>query len=521
MTILLSQAVRVGGSVLAAGTTQTLAADLEADLVARKMATYTVAPMKSTVSLFGENDPLTGKVEILDPTTGLPMSLGGSSSITGDRAAFWGDSIASLGFTASTTDSPIVGDMTNQQASAYNPRAWANWANALLGLPFNFVYNGGVSGEHSGQILARSAAVLATNPKWCFFISGRNDVTLYTTVYGGDVAATEAAVMFNNQAAWDLLLGAGCNVITGPITTMTSAGSENATTLGMIQRLNRKLRAAALSRDGVIWVDVQSVLTDTSHVNGYTLASRFFDSTHPGAEGAYLAGKAVATQLAPFVRPYKGLVSSQYDCYQKDALSKNILSAQDGLFTSATSAAAGTGMSGTQLTAATINRSSGAAATAVASVVPAPVLSGLIAEPVSVGNAQQLVITSTAANDQFKVSIPSSVNFAQFPAGSSVYGECAIDVSAATNLVSVSCEVSLTYTGGTPASPSVSRTLHQVATGKTGVGSDSYSAYLRTPPVVLPANATGLTQVAINWYVTFSGAGGATVKIFRASLVKI
>lgn len=64
MTILLSQAVRVGGAVLAAGTTQTMAADLEADLVTRKMATYTVAPMKSTVPLFGENDPLTGGIEI-------------------------------------------------------------------------------------------------------------------------------------------------------------------------------------------------------------------------------------------------------------------------------------------------------------------------------------------------------------------------------------------------------------------------------------------------------------------------
>ena len=448
-------------------------------------------------------------------------SGGAGSAITGDRAAIWGDSIASQGFSASTTDAPIVGDMTTQQASAYNSRGWANWANALLGLPFNFVYNGGVSGEHSGQILARSADVLAANPKWCFYIAGRNDVTLYASVYGGNVAATEAAVMSNNQAAWDLLIAAGCNVITGPITTMTSAGSETAATLGMVQRLNRKLRAAALSRAGVIWVDYQAAFVDATNVNGYTIASRYFDSNHPGTEGAYLAGKAIAAQLSQYVRPYKGLVSSQYDCFQKDALSKNILSAIDGLFVGATSAAAGTGMSGTQLTSASIARSVGAAATAVASVVDAPLLSGVLAEQQAVGKAQQLVITSTAANDQFKVTLPSSVNFAQFPAGSSVYGECAIDVSASTNLVSVSCEVSLTYTGGTPASPSVSRTLHQVATGKTGTGSDSYSAYLRTPPVTLPANATGLTQVAMNWYITFSGAGGATVSIFRASLVKV
>lgn len=74
MTILLSQAVRVGGAVLAAGTAQTLAADLEADLVTRKMATYTVAPMKSTVPLFGENDPFTGKVRIIGPDGDITAS---------------------------------------------------------------------------------------------------------------------------------------------------------------------------------------------------------------------------------------------------------------------------------------------------------------------------------------------------------------------------------------------------------------------------------------------------------------
>lgn len=49
---------------------------------------------------------------------------GSVSAITGDRAVFWGDSIAAQSFSASTTDSPIVGDMTTQQASAYNPRGW-------------------------------------------------------------------------------------------------------------------------------------------------------------------------------------------------------------------------------------------------------------------------------------------------------------------------------------------------------------------------------------------------------------
>jgi hypothetical protein len=44
MTILLTQATRIAGIPIAAGTQQTLEASLEADLVARKMATYISDP---------------------------------------------------------------------------------------------------------------------------------------------------------------------------------------------------------------------------------------------------------------------------------------------------------------------------------------------------------------------------------------------------------------------------------------------------------------------------------------------
>ena len=44
MTIILTKPVRVGGVELAAATTQTFAADVEADLVARGSAVYTINP---------------------------------------------------------------------------------------------------------------------------------------------------------------------------------------------------------------------------------------------------------------------------------------------------------------------------------------------------------------------------------------------------------------------------------------------------------------------------------------------
>ena len=63
MTILLTQNLRVGGVVLNSGTTQTFGADLEADIVARKGATYLTDPTPGkTVPVFATTD-VTGVIE--------------------------------------------------------------------------------------------------------------------------------------------------------------------------------------------------------------------------------------------------------------------------------------------------------------------------------------------------------------------------------------------------------------------------------------------------------------------------
>lgn len=66
MPIMLLQSVRVGGSVLAAGSTQNLDAALEADLVHRAVARYISNPATAlhTVPVTAKTDQLTGEVEI-------------------------------------------------------------------------------------------------------------------------------------------------------------------------------------------------------------------------------------------------------------------------------------------------------------------------------------------------------------------------------------------------------------------------------------------------------------------------
>jgi hypothetical protein len=73
MTILLTQALRVGGVVLNSGTTQTFAADMEADIVARKGATYLTDPTPGkTVPVFATTD-VTGVIKL----SAGGVSLGG------------------------------------------------------------------------------------------------------------------------------------------------------------------------------------------------------------------------------------------------------------------------------------------------------------------------------------------------------------------------------------------------------------------------------------------------------------
>lgn len=69
MTILLTQATRIAGTPVAAGTQQTLEASLEADLVARKMATYISDPAAKLSDV-----PVTSRKTL---TGGIELSAGG------------------------------------------------------------------------------------------------------------------------------------------------------------------------------------------------------------------------------------------------------------------------------------------------------------------------------------------------------------------------------------------------------------------------------------------------------------
>ena len=106
MTILLTQATRIAGIPVAAGTQQTLEASLEADLVARKMATYISDPATALSDVpVTARKTFTGGVEL--SADGEPITVGGGGitpDATGTLAGRAAHNGAAEGFVYLATD---------------------------------------------------------------------------------------------------------------------------------------------------------------------------------------------------------------------------------------------------------------------------------------------------------------------------------------------------------------------------------------------------------------------------------
>lgn len=429
------------------------------------------------------------------------------STMPGVRAGVIGDS--------------ILGGSYSVQASLINPvgttssnmlgRGLFNWANALAGMPFNFVYNGGVSGERSDQILARVSTVLSNELEWLFEMCGINDVSQLAAHFASDATACEDAIVTNRTAIWAQAVGNGVKVVALATLPPAAAQAMTLTQKTIITRANRRLKVIA-ERNGVIWVDAHAAVIDTSLATGVGLAANYYDGLHPSTAGAYKIGAYIATKINPFIKKYDGLVSSPIDCFQQDSTSKNLMDAASGLFVSGTAGTASTGVTGTVATNWTLARTVGAAATAVASIVTAPD---------SVGSAQRLVITSTAVGDTFRwFYSPGTVNIAAFPAGSQFYTECAVKVRSATAVKTIYLNAGAYFTGGAASSPQESSNLY-TSQADTGTGTSDMDLVIRTPLVTLPTDATAISSLRFELYAAFSGAGGATVDVYRCAMIRV
>jgi hypothetical protein len=401
-------------------------------------------------------------------------------------------------------------------------RGFMSWLQVISGNSFIPLYNGGNSGERTDAILARISTTLSYYPRWLFELSGTNDINQLASYapFGNNATTCENAIFNNRVAIWAAAKAIGSQVVAlAIIPPRTTSAVYSSTQMSIIQRVNRRLKNYALS-NGVYWCDTYASLVDTTNANGYGLDA-YFDTTsiHPWSSGSYAMAKTIWNQISKFVQPYTGLPSSIADSYSYDTLSKNVMPGVDSVLGSATTAASGTGFTGFIPTASGSNlwvaqRSAGATNTGVGSVVAAPD---------GVGYSFHTVLTSTAAEDAFQIVwVDSSPSIAKIPAGSQVYFECAIKVTGITNLKGLNAAMNIVFTGGAYAGSYAyfNAACASVSTESGITDATGFTGVIRSGIFNIPSDATAITGIRGGIVPTFSGAGGATIDMWRCQIVK-
>jgi len=433
---------------------------------------------------------------------------------TAKRAVVIGDSIMGLGATIEDYDPTILSTAVGQYS--LRAKGFPNALNVLLGMPFDVVYWGGITGQVVREIAAREATVFNRVFDIVIENGGTNDVSLFATEHGGSLAVCEDAVVASRIARWQTAIGKGAALVIA--LDCLPVGSSSAYTAAQkycLLRINARLAAAAQSYPAVRWVDGTAALVDPSSATGLVRASTLADNDrHPGAYGAWLLAKQAMNDSAiTALRAQRPVLSSALDCYQADTSSKNLLNTATGLVTGSTGAASGTGMSGTVITKLTGSRQIGSGASIVASVVAAPN---------GIGNAQRFAITGAALGDTVRALILPAITVTEFPQGAWGYFEAMVKVAGGVGLQPPTISAGVQYAGGSLGGALTSSFMSFGGAGEPGGSVADEVLFMRSPPVYFPADATSLTFIKGEIFFTFgAGSGAVTADMYCMRWVKL
>lgn len=459
-------------------------------------------------------DPLTGGVSLIGPTgasVGFPSQYGVNTISIGD-------SISGQAYTQNGASGDGLAYNSGIQSET-RAKGFLSWLQVLSGNALIPSYNGGISGQRTDQILARVPAMLSTYaPQWAIELSGTNDISQLATTYAGNAITCENTIYQNRISMWSLCLASGASVIALAIPPCRTTGAAySATQMGILNRANRRLKDYCTTSK-IYWVDVYSKLVDVTNPNGYGLDT-YFDTTtlHPAPSGAYVMAKEIYSKISGLLPNYTGLISGLSDSYAFDSTSKQIFTGTDSLMQSGTNTTAQTGTTGTYPNASGSNlwllsRTAGTGTGAVTTQ----------ANPDGIGNSVKMVITAAAAGDAFRMLwVDAAPSLAKIPAGSSVYFECAVKITGMTNLGGLNASILVTTTGGASAGAYVSYALQtsNVVTENGVTDATGFTGVVRSQVINIPSDTTGISLLRAGLQPYFMGAGGATVEMWRPTIV--
>lgn len=370
MTILLTQNLRVGGVVLNSGTTQTFGADLEADIVARKGATYLTDPTPGkTVPVFATTD-VTGKsiIQYAPPVGGKKVVLLGDSR------------------TAQNQDTSGLFNNTKAQG------IYA-WADAQLTGDFYFI-NSGVSGNKTSDVVARMQSdVVAYYPDEVWIWIGVNDI-----LNGIPVADSIA----NLTSILNICRPYLVRLCTEPFADVYDTIAEK----DALSRYNEFIRSTPLAWPNVAVHNIARAWDNPEQGGGTPVQTQGFASdglgVHPNDVGAKRIADAWVKDYKSLLpsRPLTGYVDGQFATYNPRGLGSNATGVNNFLIQNGSGGASSGVGPDNWLVSCT-----GLTGVAVASKVAHPT------EPYVPGTICKVVASFPATNDLVLIGDRTSVSF--------------------------------------------------------------------------------------------------------------
>lgn len=238
---------------------------------------------------------------LADKLNGLQATAGEIDGVVGraNTIVLLGDSI-----TAGNSNEPsVIYTVSTGQFS---------WANSILGHPFDVVYNAGIGGQTSSQILARvDSDVISRNPSYCMYLCGMND---------GTTDSDTATLKNNISEIYEKLNNAGIYsfILTNTVAPATSAKNNQAI------NINSWMKTYFYNKPNVRIIDLFSAWINPTSTTFAVKSNVLRDAVHPSNVGGFLGGIKIASALSDFTSKYQKIASSADD-YSINNKSLNIL----------------------------------------------------------------------------------------------------------------------------------------------------------------------------------------------------
>lgn len=441
-------------------------------------------------------------------------------------------SFASHAYAALIGDSLTVRNYANGGIVTSNTGCglW-NWANGLIGAPFIFAKNYGVTGDVIKSIFSRAAAI-PNNIGTVFVLAGTNDVhAVSSSSTAAQVTAAFNTMSSNYLTGVNALLKAGKIVVLATIPPNNDYSSATDARISLLDQMNAYIKSLASST--VFVADIFTALWDNSQptLRLYkTGAVASTDNTHFGNLGAMLAGK---TSMAALTSAYtlSKKTATIYDSYDLCGLLYSGFRSGTG----GTAASKGAGSTGT-LADGWKTVMTGTATAVLDNSTPYTVSANYVG-PAQYGPTgideyfQTATLTASAANDALELRNNwTFTSAATFPdstlAGDEFFFEFDVDVASPVSLSDINAKGFVYFTvGTTPVDQAYAGTTYQSVTANVASDlSNTPSAYtesfrliIRTPIMRVPENinSTATITVSTSLFAVFNAAGSAVVNIGR------